>query len=86
MSKLVKRILVAAALIVVVGLLLYVNGWALAAGFVILAVMAEYEMAKAVSAKETPFANRFYSHLRCYYPWAISFFLLKVLLLSLRFA
>ena len=35
MSKLVKRILVAAALIVVVGLLLYVNGWALAAGFVI---------------------------------------------------
>lgn len=51
MSKLVKRILVAAALIVVVGLLLYVNGWALAAGFVILAVMAEYEMAKAVSAK-----------------------------------
>ena len=74
MSKLVKRILVAAALIVVVGLLLYVNGWALAAGFVILA------------QRETPFANRFYSHLRCYYPWAISFFLLKVLLLSLRFA
>ena len=54
MSKLAQRIIIAIVMLSVVAGLLFLNGWPLFIGMVILAMMAEYEMSGAVGSDGDP--------------------------------
>lgn len=54
MNKLLQRIVIAVVMLAVVAVMLYFNGWPLFIGMAILALMAEFEMIRAVSNEGAP--------------------------------
>lgn len=54
MSSMLKRILIAIGILAVVGIILWLNGWFFAVGILLISLMAEYEMVRAVSKKGAP--------------------------------
>ncbi len=54
MSKFLQRLILAVVMLTVVAAALYLNGWVLAGAFAVLAVIAEFEMSRAVTGKGDP--------------------------------